>query len=321
MPLLDGEEPVTLGEGWTPLIHARRLGAAARARPAVRQGRVAQPDQLLQGARPRRRGDPRVAPRRAGRCRFPRPATPPTRWPPTRPPRASRRKVFMPRDVKVPFIRECELYGARRHARRRPDHRRRPDRRRARQAARLVRRLDAQGAVPHRGQEDDGLRARRAARLAVPRLDHLSDRRRHRHGRHVEGVRGARAHRLEDRDARPQMVSVQAEHCAPIVRAFDEGAERSRAVAERAHGRRRPCACRRRSATSSCCAPCARAAAPRSRCRDADMVRRHARARRDRRHQRRARRRRRAARAARAARATAASSRPTPSSSSTPAAP
>ena len=26
MPLFDGEEPVTLGEGWTPLIHATRLG-------------------------------------------------------------------------------------------------------------------------------------------------------------------------------------------------------------------------------------------------------------------------------------------------------
>ena len=26
MPLLDGEQPVTLGEGFTPLIHAHRLG-------------------------------------------------------------------------------------------------------------------------------------------------------------------------------------------------------------------------------------------------------------------------------------------------------
>ena len=26
MPLFDGEQPLTLGEGWTPLIHARRLG-------------------------------------------------------------------------------------------------------------------------------------------------------------------------------------------------------------------------------------------------------------------------------------------------------
>src|SRR6187431_1929871 len=27
MPLLDGESPITLGEGWTPLIHASHLGA------------------------------------------------------------------------------------------------------------------------------------------------------------------------------------------------------------------------------------------------------------------------------------------------------
>ena len=27
MPLFDGEAPVTLGEGWTPLIHATRIGA------------------------------------------------------------------------------------------------------------------------------------------------------------------------------------------------------------------------------------------------------------------------------------------------------
>ena len=27
MPLFDGEEPLTLGEGWTPLLHAKRLGA------------------------------------------------------------------------------------------------------------------------------------------------------------------------------------------------------------------------------------------------------------------------------------------------------
>src|SRR5262249_60470314 len=27
LPLFDGEEPVTLGEGFTPLFHAKRLGA------------------------------------------------------------------------------------------------------------------------------------------------------------------------------------------------------------------------------------------------------------------------------------------------------
>ena len=53
MPLFDGEQPLTLGEGWTPLVHARRLGAALGLVAPVRQGRVAQPDQLVQGARPR----------------------------------------------------------------------------------------------------------------------------------------------------------------------------------------------------------------------------------------------------------------------------
>src|SRR4029450_9547538 len=28
MPLFDGEQPISLGEGWTPLVHATRLGAA-----------------------------------------------------------------------------------------------------------------------------------------------------------------------------------------------------------------------------------------------------------------------------------------------------
>src|SRR6478752_2062130 len=28
LPLFDGEQPLTLGEGWTPLVHAQRLGAS-----------------------------------------------------------------------------------------------------------------------------------------------------------------------------------------------------------------------------------------------------------------------------------------------------
>ena len=57
----------------------------------------------------------------------------------------------------------------------------------------LVRRLHAQGAVPHRGQEDDGPRAGRPARLDAARRHLLSHRRRHRPDRHVEGVRRAGA--------------------------------------------------------------------------------------------------------------------------------
>ena len=64
----------------------------------------------------------------------------------------------------------------------------------------VVRLLDAEGALSPRRQEGDGVRACRAARLGAARRDLLSDRRRHRPDRHVEGVRragGGRADRLE----------------------------------------------------------------------------------------------------------------------------
>src|SRR5438445_737627 len=55
----------------------------------------------------------------------------------------------------------------------------------------LVRPLDAQGAVPARGQEDDGARAGRAARLDDARRPLISDGRRDRPRRHPQGLRGA----------------------------------------------------------------------------------------------------------------------------------
>ena len=60
-------------------------------------------------------------------------------------------------------------------------------------AGRVLGPLDAARALSGGGQEDDGLRARRAARLAAAGLDRLSDRRRHRHRRHAQGVRRAGA--------------------------------------------------------------------------------------------------------------------------------
>ena len=73
-------------------------------------------------------------------------------------------QVFMPKDVKIPFIRECEIYGAEvtlvdgliTDAGRIAAERGKP--------LGLVRRLDAEGAVPHRRQEDDGVRDRGTAR-------------------------------------------------------------------------------------------------------------------------------------------------------------
>ena len=84
--------------------------------------------------------------------------------------------------------------------RRRPDRRMRRAGRQGRGGGPVVRLLDAEGALPPRGQEGDGVRAGRAARLGAARRDLLSDRRRHRPDRHVEGVRragGGRADRPE----------------------------------------------------------------------------------------------------------------------------
>ena len=66
LPLLPGEEPVTLGEGDTPLLELERTGGRARARRISGSRTRRQPDRLLQGPRARGRGDPRR--RRRGRA-------------------------------------------------------------------------------------------------------------------------------------------------------------------------------------------------------------------------------------------------------------
>ena len=112
MPLFDGEQPLTLGEGWTPLIHAQ----AARRRPRpvapVRQGRIAQSDQLVQGARPRRRRSRKASLLGAKTLSVPSAGNAANAMAAYAAAAGITAKVFMPKDVKVPFIRECELYGA-----------------------------------------------------------------------------------------------------------------------------------------------------------------------------------------------------------------
>ena len=78
----------------------------------------------------------------------------------------------------------------RRPADRRADLRLRRVHRRRGAEARVVRDLDAERAVSHRGQEDDGLRAVGGDGGRAARRDRVSHRRRRRADRHVEGVRG-----------------------------------------------------------------------------------------------------------------------------------
>ncbi len=80
--------------------------------------------------------------------------------------------------------------------RQRPHHRLRAHRGRGQGEERLVRCQHAQGALSHRGQENDGPRTRRAVRLGAARRDPLPDRRRHGLDWHVEGLCRTRSARL-----------------------------------------------------------------------------------------------------------------------------
>src|SRR5688572_31702489 len=226
MPLFDGESPVTLGEGWTPLIHAIRIGAdLGLARVFVKdeslnptnsfkaRGLSAAVTRAVQlGARvlsvPSAGNAANAMAAYAAAAGIP-------------------AKVFMPRDVKVPFIRECELYGA---------------------EVTLV-----DGLITDAGR----IAAETGKPLAWYDVSTLKEPYRiegkktmaYELGEHFDwqmpdwiiyptgggtGMVGMwKAFDELERigwitpGRRPRMVSVQAEQCAPIVRAFEEGAERS----------------------------------------------------------------------------------------------
>ena len=155
MPLFDGEEPITLGEGWTPLIHAKRLGADLGLSRLFVKDESLNPTNSFK-ARGLSAAVTRAAHLGATTLSVPSAGNAANAMAAYAAAAGIPAHVFMPRDVKVPFIRECELYGAEvtlvdgliTDAGRIAAETGKP--------LGLVRRLDAQGAVPHRGQEDDG---------------------------------------------------------------------------------------------------------------------------------------------------------------------
>ena len=170
-------------------VRTRRLGARLGADDLWVKDEGLNPDRLVQSPRPVLR---RLHGGRAGHqesWRFPRPETPPAPWPPMpRRPESKRTSSCRATCRKSNYI-ECKAFGAHvtlvdglisdcaKIVDEAPRHRR------------LVRRQHAQGALPHRRQEDHGLRGGRAVGLGAARRDLLSHRRRRRHHRHVEGVR------------------------------------------------------------------------------------------------------------------------------------
>ncbi len=111
LPLFPGESPVTLGEGFTPLMHARSLGARLGLDRLYIKDESLNPTNSFKArgqstaiTRARELGVTTASVPSAGNAGNAMAAYAA---------RAGlRAKVFLPRDVKTPFARECQLYGA-----------------------------------------------------------------------------------------------------------------------------------------------------------------------------------------------------------------
>jgi threonine synthase len=226
MPLFDGEEPLTLGEGWTPLIHASKLGREIGLEHLFVKDESLNPTNSFKArglsaavTRAKYLGAKVLSVPSAGNAANAMAAYAASA--------GLQAKVFMPKDVKVPFIRECELYGA---------------------DVTLV-----DGFITDAGR----IAAEKGKPLGWYDVSTLKEPYR------IEGKK-TMAYELGEQlgwtfpdwiiyptgggtgmvgmwkafdemerigwkaaGTRPKMVAVQAEDCAPIVRAFNEGAERS----------------------------------------------------------------------------------------------
>ena len=111
MPLFDGEVPVTLGEGWTPLIHTKRLGESLGMRSVYVKDESLNPTNSFK-ARGLSAAVTRAVHLGARTLSVPSAGNAGNAVAAYGAAAGIEAKVFMPKDVKAPFIRECELYGA-----------------------------------------------------------------------------------------------------------------------------------------------------------------------------------------------------------------
>jgi len=111
MPLLPGEEPITLGEGFTPLIHAKRLGTTLGLERLLIKDESLNPTNTFKArglsaaiSRAKTLGAETVFLPTAGNAGNAAAAYAAAA--------GMKCEVFMPKDAKQPFIDECRLYGA-----------------------------------------------------------------------------------------------------------------------------------------------------------------------------------------------------------------
>ncbi len=227
MPILDGEEPVSLGEGFTPLFHARSLGSRLGLERLYIKDESLNPTNSFKArgqsaaiTRAKYLGAETIALPTAGNAGNAAAAYSAAA--------GLKCEVFIPRDAKRPFVDECRLYGAN------------------------VTMVD--GLITDAGR----MAAERGGPLGWYDVSTLKEPYR------IEGKK-TMAYELAEqmnwqwpewiiyptgggtgmvgmwkafdeieslgwvpKGRRPRMVSVQAENCAPIVRAFEEGTEKAR---------------------------------------------------------------------------------------------
>ena len=111
MPLLPGDEPVTLGEGFTPLIHARRLGASLGLERLMIKDESLNPTNSFK-ARGLSAAISRAKALKAETVFLPTAGNAGNAAAAYAAAAGMKCEVFIPKDAKQPFIDECRLYGA-----------------------------------------------------------------------------------------------------------------------------------------------------------------------------------------------------------------
>ena len=111
MPLLPGDDPVTLGEGFTPLIHARRIGARIGLDRLLVKDESLNPTNSFK-ARGLSAAISRARALRAETVFLPTAGNAGNAAAAYAAAAGMKCEVFLPRDAKQPFVDECLLYGA-----------------------------------------------------------------------------------------------------------------------------------------------------------------------------------------------------------------
>jgi threonine synthase len=111
LPVFDDEEPVTLGEGFTPLIHARSLGARLGLSRLYIKDESLNPTNSFK-ARGQSAAITRASALGVTTISIPSAGNAGNAAAAYAAAASLQAKVFLPSDVKPPFVRECRLYGA-----------------------------------------------------------------------------------------------------------------------------------------------------------------------------------------------------------------